>query len=135
LKNTERERRIVTDVFMKLLTGSAAGTGASAGPAASSASTAPAPGASGATGAQQQQQQQPSSSSSAVVTTNPSRGMVLSPSELLIQLHTMEDAVGWKAACEGKHREICCMKKDGETKVGLKRLQSINIVPFRVILF
>ncbi|KAF9979651.1 hypothetical protein BGZ65_006219 [Modicella reniformis] len=33
------------------------------------------------------------------------RGPVMSPSELLIELHAMEDVVGWKAACEAM--DIC----------------------------
>ncbi|GJJ67861.1 symplekin [Entomortierella parvispora] len=98
LKNTERERRIVTDVFIKLLTGTA-GIPAGASAAASGSTQPPAQGrtesTSGAAGALVPQAQQSAGSAA-----NPSRGLVLSPSELLIQLHSMEDTVGWKAACE-----------------------------------
>ncbi|KAG0044496.1 hypothetical protein BGZ83_010276 [Gryganskiella cystojenkinii] len=95
LKNTERERKIVTDVFLKLLTGTAAVSGAAAGQHAAqgrreSNATAMANGTPAA-----MVLQAPSTTAN-----QSSRGLVLSPSELLIQLHTMEDAVGWKAACE-----------------------------------
>ncbi|KAG0020520.1 hypothetical protein BGZ81_009301 [Podila clonocystis] len=96
LKGTERERRTVTDVFLKLLTGTkssgaiAAGSGASglnrrnsvvAGPEQSLASVSSQPAA------------------------TQTKDAVLSPSELLVALHSMEDTVGWKAACEAM--DIC----------------------------
>ncbi|KAG0306624.1 hypothetical protein BGZ98_002041 [Dissophora globulifera] len=83
LKGTERERRTVSEVFLKLLkgtgpiSGSGPGHGSGGGGGGSGAPTAP---------MQQQQQQQ--------------RGPVLQPADLLIELHEMEDIVGWKAACE-----------------------------------
>ena len=69
LKGTERERRTVTDVFLKLLT-------ASGGPS------------------------QPFNQLSSMQTRG---GPIIMPAELLIELHVMEDTVGWKAACEGKN--------------------------------
>lgn len=110
LKGTERERRTVTDVFLKLLSGSSA---TAAGPGATNNNSGP-----GAPGAASQQNGAPavqggSSGDLARRDSNAgaaqaggvsiqARGPVLSPSELLIQLHLMEDVVGWKAACEGK---------------------------------
>ncbi|KAF9089440.1 hypothetical protein BGX29_012050 [Mortierella sp. GBA35] len=108
LKGTERERRTVTEVFLKLLSGS---TGAGAGPG----------GANNASGAGSQQNGVQGGSNGNLVRRDSSaghgagsaqggagvqaRGPVLSPSELLIQLHLMEDVVGWKAACEAM--DIC----------------------------
>ncbi|KAG9320810.1 hypothetical protein KVV02_004653 [Mortierella alpina] len=105
LKGTERERRTVTDVFMKLLKGTG-GSGAGQTPAVSlPASTnrrnSVTGGVAGAIGPANaagplSTHQQPST---------PAQGPILSPSELLIELHTMEDTVGWKSACEAM--DIC----------------------------
>ncbi|KAF9313008.1 hypothetical protein BG003_005695 [Podila horticola] len=96
LKGTERERRTVTDVFLKLLTGTKSSGAAAAGSGASSLnrrnSVATGPGQSLAS---------VSSQPAAAQTKDP----VLSPSELLVTLHSMEDTVGWKAACEAM--DIC----------------------------
>ncbi|KAG0361453.1 hypothetical protein BGX24_005342 [Mortierella sp. AD032] len=105
LKGTERERRTVTDVFMKLLSGSSGAAGApAAGPGAP---TNNAPGqqngaVSGVqgSGGNSGHLARRDSNSGMSAPQNHARGPVLSPSELLIQLHLMEDVVGWKAACE-----------------------------------
>ncbi|KAK3841844.1 MAG: Symplekin tight junction protein C terminal-domain-containing protein [Linnemannia gamsii] len=110
LKGTERERRTVTDVFMKLLSGSSGAAGApAAGPGAP---TNNAPGqqngaVSGVqgSGGNSGQLARRDSNSGMSAPQNHARGPVLSPSELLIQLHLMEDVVGWKAACEAM--DIC----------------------------
>ncbi|KAF9351105.1 hypothetical protein BGX34_000804 [Mortierella sp. NVP85] len=100
LKGTERERRTVTDVFMKLLTGTGGSTGPTLPPSQPlgitrrDSSTGP---AALMSGPQSQAQGQPGSSQA--------RGPVMSPSELLVELHAMEDNVGWKAACEAM--DIC----------------------------
>ncbi|KAG0234403.1 Symplekin tight junction protein C terminal-domain-containing protein [Mortierella sp. GBAus27b] len=103
LKGTERERRTVTEVFMKLLTG-APGTSASGtsnpplGITRRDSSTTSLHGtATLASVPSSQVQGQPGSSQA--------RGPVMSPSELLIELHAMEDTVGWKSACEAM--DIC----------------------------
>ncbi|KAF9436887.1 hypothetical protein BGZ76_002688 [Entomortierella beljakovae] len=93
LKGTERERRTVTDVFIKLLTGNRGIPGQTLNQ--------PVPNVferrSSTLGAASQPQ--------IGVTSAQSRGPVLSPSELLIELHVLEDTVGWKAACEAM--DIC----------------------------
>ncbi|KAF9289988.1 hypothetical protein BGZ68_008189 [Mortierella alpina] len=104
LKGTERERRTVTDVFMKLLKGTG-GSGTGPAPVVSLPANAnrrnSAGGAAGPTVPANaigplSASQQPST---------PAQGPILSPSELLIELHTMEDTVGWKSACEAM--DIC----------------------------
>ncbi|KAF9426076.1 hypothetical protein BGZ94_006967 [Podila epigama] len=102
LKGTERERRTVTDVFLKLLTGgrsvalgnnnSAMVNGLAGGNRRESSSADAVPGQSLATVSSQSGSKQ-------------SKDPILSPSELLIELHLMEDTVGWKAACEAM--DIC----------------------------
>ncbi|KAI8598888.1 Symplekin tight junction protein C terminal-domain-containing protein [Dissophora ornata] len=97
LKGTERERRTVTDVFLKLLTASG---GLS----------------------------QPFNQSSSIQTRG---GPVLMPAELLIELHVMEDTVGWKAACEAmdicfNHPEIY---KSEIIAVVLQRLLDLPTIP------
>ncbi|CAO3566876.1 unnamed protein product [Mortierella alpina] len=103
LKGTERERRTVTDVFMKLLKGTG---GSVPGPA----SVAPLPAnansrnsgagvAAGVSASATGPQSTPQHSAM------PTQGPILSPSELLIELHSMEDTVGWKSACEAM--DIC----------------------------
>ncbi|KAF8940510.1 hypothetical protein BGZ47_007713 [Haplosporangium gracile] len=113
LKGTERERRTVTDVFLKLLSGFSS---TAAGPAATNNISGP--GVSGLagqqngaivgqTGSDEDSARRDSNASAAQVggVSIQARGPVLSPSELLIQLHLMEDVVGWKAACEAM--DIC----------------------------
>lgn len=107
LKGTERERRTVTDVFMKLLTGTGGGSTGPTLPHSQppgitrrDSSTGP---AAPMSGPQSQAQGQPGSSQA--------RGPVMSPSELLVELHAMEDNVGWKAACEGKME--CFSERNG----------------------
>lgn len=97
LKGTERERRTVTDVFLKLLTGTKSSGASIAGP--------------GANGLNRRNSsvvatsgQSLASISSTQSSSSQSKDPVLSPSELLVTLHSMEDTVGWKAACEGKKR-------------------------------
>ncbi|KAF9916578.1 hypothetical protein BX616_003394 [Lobosporangium transversale] len=94
LKGTERERRTVTDVFLKLLTGS----GRSGGPGQTTSSAL-------STGSDRRTSNvsaiaTTTSSSSLQSSSSASRGPIMSPSELLIELHAIEDTVGWKAACE-----------------------------------
>ncbi|KAF9942183.1 hypothetical protein BGZ67_002820 [Mortierella alpina] len=105
LKGTERERRTVTDVFMKLLKGTG-GSGAGQTPVVSlPASTnrrnSVTGGVAGAIG--------PANAAGPLSTPQQpatlAQGPILSPSELLIELHTMEDTVGWKSACEAM--DIC----------------------------
>ncbi|KAF9124535.1 hypothetical protein BGW39_008123 [Mortierella sp. 14UC] len=119
LKGTERERRTVTDVFMKLLSGSSGvagapsagqGVGSNSGPVGAPSGSAPAQQSGGVSGVQGSGGSSGSfasrdSSAGASAPQNQARGPVLSPSELLIQLHLMEDVVGWKAACEAM--DIC----------------------------
>ncbi|KAF9209328.1 hypothetical protein BGZ59_010161 [Podila verticillata] len=98
LKGTERERRTVTDVFLKLLTGTKTSGASVAGPGANglnrrNSSVVAIPGQSLAT------------ISSYQLSSSQSKDPVLSPSELLVTLHSMEDTVGWKAACEAM--DIC----------------------------
>ncbi|KAF9153975.1 hypothetical protein BG015_002175 [Linnemannia schmuckeri] len=113
LKGTERERRTVTDVFLKLLSGSSS---IAAGPTATNNNSGP--GVSGLSGQQNgvtvgqtgsngDLTRRDSNAGAAQVggVSIQARGPVLSPSELLIQLHLMEDVVGWKAACEAM--DIC----------------------------
>ncbi|KAF9181168.1 hypothetical protein BGZ51_005102 [Haplosporangium sp. Z 767] len=97
LKGTERERRTVTDVFLKLLSGSGQNSGHTSvqalhvgGNRRNSSVATPLP---------------PTTQGSQQLPSTPARGPVLSPSELLIELHAMEDVVGWKAACEAM--DIC----------------------------
>lgn len=126
LKGTERERRTVTEVFLKLLSGSAANT-AAAGPGSANSNSNSGPGASGSSGQQNGTSAVQGGSSGSLVRRDSSagtgsaaqtggvniqaRGPVLSPSELLIQLHVMEDVVGWKAACEGKIPDTMFMRE------------------------
>ncbi|KAG0353419.1 hypothetical protein BG005_007290 [Podila minutissima] len=96
LKGTERERRTVTDVFLKLLTGTKSSGAMTAG--------------SGAPGLNRRNSVvagsgQPLASVSSQPTAAQTKDPVLSPSELLVTLHSMEDTVGWKAACEAM--DIC----------------------------
>ncbi|OAQ31860.1 hypothetical protein K457DRAFT_135648 [Linnemannia elongata AG-77] len=110
LKGTERERRTVTDVFLKLLSGSSAT--AAGGPGATNNSSGPgaaaqqngAPGVPGGSGNLDRRDSSTGTALAGSVSIQ-ARGPVLSPSELLIQLHLMEDVVGWKAACEAM--DIC----------------------------
>ncbi|KAF9571652.1 hypothetical protein EC968_000320 [Mortierella alpina] len=105
LKGTERERRTVTDVFMKLLKGTG-GSGVGQVPVAPLPANANRrnSGTGGAAGANV-----PTNAigplSTAQQSSVPAQGPILSPSELLIELHAMEDAVGWKSACEAM--DIC----------------------------
>ncbi|KAF9114409.1 hypothetical protein BGX27_010880 [Mortierella sp. AM989] len=98
LKGTERERRTVTEVFIKILTGNGSVSGQASGH--------PLPTMfdnrnSNTSGAGSSVQPQPKVSISSTQT----RGPIMSPSELLIELHALEDTVGWKAACEAM--DIC----------------------------
>ncbi|KAF9582624.1 hypothetical protein BGW38_010959 [Lunasporangiospora selenospora] len=92
LKGTDRERKTVTDVFLKLLTGN---SGSGAGPMG----TGSGPVGSGGTGVGS------GAGIGAGTGAGSSRGPVLSPSELLIELHSMENVVGWRTACEAM--DIC----------------------------
>lgn len=111
LKGTERERRTVTDVFLKLLSGSSAT--AAGGPGATNNSSGPgaaaqqngAPGVPGGSGNLDRRDSSTGTTLAGSVSIQ-ARGPVLSPSELLIQLHLMEDVVGWKAACEGNNHAL-----------------------------
>ncbi|KAF9202094.1 hypothetical protein BGZ49_007734 [Haplosporangium sp. Z 27] len=89
LQGTERERRIVTDVFIKILTGN------SGQPSVLDNRTSTAPTVVLAV--------QPQSQTSTSQTQN--RGPIMSPSELLIELHALEEVVGRRAACEAM--DIC----------------------------
>ncbi|KAG0365851.1 Symplekin tight junction protein C terminal-domain-containing protein [Gamsiella multidivaricata] len=98
LKGTERERRTVTDVFMKLLTAG----GGTTGPASAVASSLSRRDSS--TASTSAPLSTPSQLQSAASMAK-SHGPTMSPSDLLIELHVMEDTVGWKAACEAM--DIC----------------------------
>ncbi|KAF9352007.1 hypothetical protein BGX26_010092 [Mortierella sp. AD094] len=97
LKGTERERRTVTDVFMKVLTGSGSVSGQSSGPLPTAFDSR----ANNTSGVASSTQSQPQGS----ISSAQARGPIMSPSELLIELHALEDTVGWKAACEAM--DIC----------------------------
>ncbi|KAG0000549.1 hypothetical protein BGZ79_005800 [Entomortierella chlamydospora] len=99
LKGTERERRTVTDVFIKVLTGSGSVSGQSSGPSPTAFDIRPnsTSGVVSSTSIQSQQQ--------GSISSTQARGPIMSPSELLIELHALEDTVGWKAACEAM--DIC----------------------------
>ncbi|KAG0203738.1 hypothetical protein BGX28_004086 [Mortierella sp. GBA30] len=97
LRGTERERRTVTDVFMKLLKGTGGNAPSHSSPtSAISRRDSVAGGSVAQLNANGPLASQPSTSV---------QGPMLSPSELLIELHAMEDAVGWKSACEAM--DIC----------------------------
>ena len=116
LKGTERERRTVTDVFLKLLSGSSAtaagGPGANnnnnSGPGALVAAGQQngAPAVQGGSSGNLARHDSSAGAAQAGSVSIQARGPVLSPSELLIQLHLMEDIVGWKAACEGNNHTL-----------------------------
>ncbi|KAG0227402.1 hypothetical protein BGW41_003838, partial [Actinomortierella wolfii] len=94
----ERDRKMVEDVFLSLLAGS------KGRPAATTQQGAP--------GQQQQQLQRSGAAGSAPggssgqggASTN-QFGPLLTPSELLVELHKIENVVGWKIACEAM--DIC----------------------------
>ncbi|KAF9933806.1 hypothetical protein FBU30_004404 [Linnemannia zychae] len=110
LKGTERERRTVTDVFLKLLSGSSAVTTTVSGTLNNGSSSTSGSGI-GQSGSNITQNissgglVRRDSNAGSVPQSQQIRGPVLSPSELLIQLHLMEDVVGWKTACEAM--DIC----------------------------
>ncbi|KAI1310827.1 hypothetical protein EDD11_003643 [Mortierella claussenii] len=100
LKGTERERRTVTDVFLKLLTGSGG-----SGPATQSSFNGPDRRNINSNNLSSSMPLASQSSQTSTSTGAVTRGPIMSPSELLIELHALEDTVGWKAACEAM--DIC----------------------------
>ncbi|KAF9975521.1 hypothetical protein BGZ73_000825 [Actinomortierella ambigua] len=104
----ERDRKMVEEVFLSLLAGSkgrpaAAGTAQPAGPGRTQSQQPQQPSRPGvagsATGASAGQAGQSNASAAGQF------GPLLTPSELLIELHKMENVVGWKIACEAM--DIC----------------------------
>ncbi|KAG0347436.1 hypothetical protein BG004_007732 [Podila humilis] len=103
LRGTERERKTVADVFLKLLTGNKFHNSHLSAVGQNGLNRRNSSGVSAAIGTPGQSLG--SSTSQGQGGAQLPKDPVLSPSELLVALHTMEDTVGWKAACEAM--DIC----------------------------